>query len=140
MKSVDAGSAIILETRSVRKSPMQLSGTGLALVKDWTSKYWLPLNVQHHFRQTLRLFEEIVCLETCDCGESVQRIRLGDGNDIIGNRVNSEFTLIKILHYERVAELGDIHDSVDVLGDIGCVLQAQPVALSAEVAALDRAC
>src|SRR5229473_3339811 len=89
----------------------------------------MTFDVEHDLRQALRCLKEIICLETSDRGERVKRVGLSHRNHVVRIGIDSKFTLIKILHQKRVAQLRDIHDSGDVFGEIGRVLQGQAVSV-----------
>ena len=82
---------------------MQIGHTGLAFIKDWAAKKRVPFNIQHHFGQTFGLLEEVVRLKTGDCSQGIKWIRFSKCNDIVRNRIDPEFALIKVLHHKCVA-------------------------------------
>ena len=103
MEGVDPGCAIILKAGILSESAVKIGDATFAFIKDRAAEKRVPFNVEHNFRQTFGLLEKLVRLEPSDGGEAIKRIGFRDCDDVIWNRIDPEFALIKILHHERVA-------------------------------------
>src|SRR6202040_2823310 len=127
VKGIEADGAVILKARSVGKCSLQIGKSGFAFVENGSAEKRVALNIQDHFRQTLGLVEELVRLKTHDSRQGVERVGLGNRDHIVWNRIDAKLTLVEILHHERIAQLRNVHDAVDVIGKVGAVLQADSV-------------
>ena len=67
MKGVEPDRAVILEPRSIRKSPAQIRHPGFPLVKDGTAEKRVTVHVEHHLREAFGLIEKLVGLEPGNC-------------------------------------------------------------------------
>src|SRR5258708_29438062 len=103
VKSIDPPAFVVVEAGTAREVAMQVRNPAFALVKDWTSKNGSPNNVQHYFGKTLGLLEELVSLKTCDRSQGIDGIGFSYGDDVVRHRINAEFGLVEILHYESIA-------------------------------------
>ena len=144
MKSVDPQRAVIFESsfrsgsgarrrrgqrhRRIAEVAMEIGDPGFAFIKDGAAKKSVPFDIEHHFGQTLGLLEEFVGLETSDRGQCVKRIGFGDGDHIVGNRVDPELALIEILEHERITQLCHIDDAINVFSEIGVIFQRCAIA------------
>src|SRR4051812_23635581 len=116
---------------------MEIGNPSFAFVKNSGIQDGRPFYVAHYLRQAFGLFEEFVSLESRDGGERVPRARLGQGDNIVGHRIDAEIVLIKILHDKCVAEFGYVYDAVDVVGKFGVILQGESITSRRDETALN---
>src|SRR5260370_29576791 len=127
MEGVEASAPIILEAGTLRELQLQISNAGLPFIKNGSPEKCVTLNVQYHFWQTFCCGEELVCLEASDARERVKWVCLCQRDDVVRHRIDPKLTLVKILHNERIAHFCDVRDTVDALGKISPIFQAEPV-------------
>src|SRR5207244_576809 len=127
MKGVDPSRAVILKAGILSESAMKIRNASLAFVKDRAAKKGVPFNVEHNFRQTLGLLKEFIRLKSRDRGQSIERIRFCDRNHVVRNRVDPEFALVKVLHHKRIAQLGNVDDTVNISGKFSAIYETRPI-------------
>src|SRR5437667_6131756 len=116
MNVIETDGTVILKARAVGKCSLQIGKSAFAFVENWSAKKRVALNVQDHFRQAFGLVEELVCLKTHDSCQGIKRVRLRDCDHVVRNRIDTKLALVEILHHERIAQLRNVSDAVNVIG------------------------
>src|SRR5437762_6143045 len=133
MKSIEASRAIILKTRTLRELQPQVSEAGFAFIENWPAEKRVTFDVQYDFRQALCCREKLVRLKARDSRQRIKGIRFRQCDDVVRNRVDTKFPLVKILHNILITQLCQISDAVDIIGKIRPIQQAEPVTPSRNV-------
>src|SRR3954469_4528899 len=116
----------------------QVREAGLAFVKNGPAEKRQAFYIERDFREPLCSFKEVIRLEARQRGDRVVRVRLRDRDDVVRLRIYLELALEKILKNEFVAQLRDVGDSVNVVGEFGPALERHSVASFRNVRPGDR--
>src|SRR5207245_8530721 len=90
VKGIETDGTVILKARAVGKCSLQIGKSAFAFVENWSAKKRVALNVQDHFRQTLRLLEELVRMKTRDSRQGIERVCFSDCDNVVRIRIESE--------------------------------------------------
>ena len=85
-------------------------------------------DVERDFRQPFGRFKKRIELEAAVRRQGVVRAGLRHGHDVVRLGIDAEFRRIKILEHKGVAQLGDIDDGANVIGDLRAILQREAIA------------
>ena len=136
MVAVDARGLVILKDRVPGKVTAQVAGAGLAVVEEpGLPENRLAFDVEGQIGEPLGEIEDVVKGFTGREGDRVIFIPLGQGEDIVRVGILPKFVGLKILEKARVTEFVDVNRRVDVLGEIGAILQRDAVSVGIDLLA-----
>ena len=76
MEGIEPERRVILEPGATGETPMEIGDASFTLVKNRASEERSSDDIEHHFRKALGLLEENISLETGDCSEGIDWMRL----------------------------------------------------------------
>src|SRR4030095_1148184 len=104
-----------------------MSKAGLAFIKNGSAKKPVTFDVQYYFRRTFCRSEKLIRLKTLNACQSEERVRFGQAEDVVWNRINAKLTLEEVLHHVSVSQLGQVRYSENVSSNIRPIFKTKPV-------------